>query len=301
MSFGGSGLTFATIIAAAGVVGDSTATVIGAMIVAPLMTPILGLVLAVVLRSRSNLVRCGLLTLGGSAVVVAISWAMGHAWSYPFDAATSSQVALSVAPRLVDLLAALGSGAVGSIALARSDISDTLPGVAIAISLVPPLAVVGLTAESGAYEQSLQALLLFAANVVAILASGIVVMAIYRAHQMASPGGATGLMRRSFSVLVIAALLVLVALPLGTRGIRVARQTNMETQASAVADQWAANSSWLIQQVTVQDDKLFIQATGPLPEPSLSALRSALDANGLSGTEAAVELIPGHVVVLKPK
>ncbi len=118
---------------------------------------------------------------------------------------------------------------------------------------------------------------------------------------MASPGGATGLMRRSYSVLVIAALLVLVALPLGTRGIRVARQTNMETQASAVADQWAANSSWLIQQVTVQDNRLFIQATGPLPEPSLSALRSALDANGLSGTEAAVELIPGHVVVLKPK
>ena len=294
-------LTFATIIATAGVVGDSTATVIGAMIVAPLMTPILGLVLAIVLGSRPNLIRCGLLTLGGSAAVVSISWVLGHAWSYPINAATSSQVALRVAPRLVDLLAALGSGAVGSIALARPDISDTLPGVAIAISLVPPLAVVGLTAESGAYEQSGQALLLFAANVVAILASGVVVMAIYRARQLASPGGATGVLHRSYSALVIAALLVLVAVPLGTQGIRVARQTNLATQASAVADQRAAHSGWLVQQVTVQNDKLFIQATGPLPEPSLSALRSALDATGLSATEAAVELIPGHVVILKPK
>lgn len=50
----------------------------------------------------------------------------------------------------MDLVAALTTGAVGSVALARSDISDTLPGVAIAISLVPPLAVVGLTLESGA-------------------------------------------------------------------------------------------------------------------------------------------------------
>ena len=65
-------------------------------------------------------------------------------------AETNSQVAGRVNPRLVDLLAALATGAVGSIALARDDISDTLPGVAIAVSLVPPLAVVGLTLESGA-------------------------------------------------------------------------------------------------------------------------------------------------------
>ncbi len=126
-------------------------------------------------------------------------------------------------------------------------------------------------------------------------------MAIYRAHQLAAPGGGAGVLRRGYSALVIAALLVLVAVPLGTRGIRVAKQTNIKTQATAVADQWAANSDWLIQQVTVQNDRLFIQATGPLPEPSLSSLRSALDANGLSTTEAAVELIPGHVVGLKPK
>jgi uncharacterized membrane protein len=64
--------------------------------------------------------------------------------------AANSQVAARGHPRIVDLVAALATGAVGSIALARSDISDTLPGVAIAISLVPPLAVVGLTLESGA-------------------------------------------------------------------------------------------------------------------------------------------------------
>jgi hypothetical protein len=64
------------------------------------------------------------------------------------------------------------------------DISDTLPGVAIAISLVPPLAVAGLTLQSGAPGQCLGALLLFATNVAAILASGIVVMTLYRTGQV---------------------------------------------------------------------------------------------------------------------
>ena len=55
----------------------------------------------------------------------------------------------------MDVVAALATGAVGSVAPARSDICDTLTGVAIAISPVPPLAVVGLTLESGAPRQSL--------------------------------------------------------------------------------------------------------------------------------------------------
>jgi uncharacterized hydrophobic protein (TIGR00271 family) len=148
-------LLLSTVIASAGVVSDSTATVIGAMIVAPLMTPILGIVAAVVLADRSNLVRCVLLVVAGAAAVIGLSWLLGLVVPYPVVAAMNSQVALRVSPTIVDLVAAIATGAVGSVALARSDISDTLPGVAIAISLVPPLAVVGLTLESGAPHQSL--------------------------------------------------------------------------------------------------------------------------------------------------
>ena len=143
-------LPLSAVIASAGVVSDSTATAIGAMIVAPLMTPILGIVLAVVLADGANLRRCVLLVVAGAAAVVGISWLLGLFVPYPIVAATNSQVAARVTLRIADLVAALATGAVGSVALARSDISDTLPGVAIAISLVPPLAVVGLTLESGA-------------------------------------------------------------------------------------------------------------------------------------------------------
>ena len=100
-------LLLAGVIASAGVVSDSTATVIGAMIVAPLMTPILGIVLAVVLDDRANLRRCVLLVLAGAAAVIAVGWLMGLAVPYPVIAATNGQVAARVTPRIVDLVAHL--------------------------------------------------------------------------------------------------------------------------------------------------------------------------------------------------
>ena len=206
-------LPLAVVIASAGVVSDSTATVIGAMIVAPLMTPILGIVLA----DGANLRRCVVLVVAGAAAVVVIGWLVGLFVPYPVVAATNSQVAARVTPRIVDLVAALATGAVGSVALARSDISDTLPGVAIAISLVPPLAVVGLTLESGVPRQSLAAFVLFVTNVAAILASGIVVMAFHRVHRVFGAAGS----RYSGAVAIIGALLLVVIVPLWINSDRI--------------------------------------------------------------------------------
>ena len=217
-------LLLSAVIATAGVVSDSTATVIGAMIIAPLMTPILGVVLGVVAADGVNLRRCLLLLVAGAAAVVTLSWLLGHLVPYPVVAATDSQVAARVTPRLVDLVAALATGAVGSVALTRPDISDTLPGVAIAISLVPPLAVACLTLQSGSPSQCLGALLLFATNVVAILASGIVVMALYRVGRV--PGQGTGsAFRRPVAVVIIVLLLGAVLVPLWINSDRIDKTT----------------------------------------------------------------------------
>jgi hypothetical protein len=86
------------VIASAGVVSDSTATVIGAMIIAPLMTPILGVVLSVVLTDEANVRRCLGLLVAGAAAVVAVSWLLGFLVPYPVLAATNGQVAARVTP-----------------------------------------------------------------------------------------------------------------------------------------------------------------------------------------------------------
>jgi uncharacterized hydrophobic protein (TIGR00271 family) len=290
-------LILAAIIASAGVVSDSTATVIGAMIVAPLMTPILGIVVAVVLGDRINLLRCIVLVVTGSLVVIALAWLLGLFIPYPVLASTNTQVAARVTPQLVDLLAAFATGAVGSVALARSDISDTLPGVAIAISLVPPLAVVGLTLESGAPHQALGAFLLFSTNVVAILASGIIVMAFYRVLQFSTtpghriPDGAA-------AIVVVAVLLVVVTVPLWINSDRVDQTNSRVAGVTAVADRWAGDAGWTVVGVTTTGDRVYVEATGPSPTPGLGALRQDLDDAGLSGFDVLVSLTPDKFVPL---
>jgi uncharacterized hydrophobic protein (TIGR00271 family) len=284
-------LPLSAVIASAGVVSDSTATVIGAMIVAPLMTPILGIVLAVVLTDAKNLRRSVLLVMVGAVAVVGLAWILGFFVPYPVVAATNSQVASRVTPRIIDLVAALATGAVGSVALARSDISDTLPGVAIAISLVPPLAVVGLTLESGAPHQALGALLLFTTNVAAILASGIVVMALYRTHQV-SDHAQTPAFRRRGAIIVVAAFLIVVIVPLTINSDRIDRTTVREADVQAVADHWANAAGWSVVGVTAHDDQVFVDAAGPAPAPDTTTLHKDLLSAGLSGLDVEVSLTP---------
>jgi uncharacterized hydrophobic protein (TIGR00271 family) len=292
-------LVLAAIIASAGVGGDSTATVIGAMIVAPLMTPILGIVLGVVLADRRNLIRSVLLVIAGACAVVVIGFVIGLTISEPVVAATNSQVAARVSPRLIDLLAALATGAVGSIALVRSDISDTLPGVAIAISLVPPLAVVGLTLESHAYSQSRGALLLFLANVSAILASGIVVMAIYGAFE---PNAKARGRRHRWrpSVVVIGILVIAVAIPLAATSVRIATTESQSSDISHIVTDWATAADWSLASLTQDADGYTVRVIGQGTPPDTAVLQDDLDQAGLGNVRVTVELIPEHRVVLGP-
>ena len=202
-------------------------------------------------------------------------------------------MAARVTLQIADLVAALATGAVGSVALARSDISDTLPGVAIAISLVPPLAVVGLTLESGAPRQSLAAFLLFTTNVAAILASGVVVMALYRVRRVsAQTQTASPAFHYRGAVTVIAALLLVVIVPLWISSDRIYKTTVRQSDVQAVAEHWASDAGWSVVGVTATGDQVLVQATGPSPDPSLTELRRDLDAAGLNGLHVRVSLVP---------
>ena len=289
-------LTLAAIIAGTGVIADSTATVIGAMIVAPLMIPIQGTMLATVLGERANLIRS--LGLVVTAAIAAIAIGFGLALLTPNDvvAATNSQVAARINPGLLDLVGALATGAVGSIALIRRDISDTLPGVAIAISLVPPLSVVGITMEAGEFGQSRGALLLFITNVAAILAVGSIVMAVYRVRtSTVSSVGDTG-PRLRWSPLIIATMLVLVAVPLTTSSLLLIEQRRIESDVLTVSRDWAGPQGWEVVGVTTQQGNTVVRMIGPLPVPDAKSLRAALASKGVDVSSVRAEFIPSQSV-----
>ncbi len=281
-------LVLAAIIATAGVVGDSTATVIGAMIVAPLMTPILGTVLGVVLGDRANVVRSLVLVVSGAVAVVAIAWLIGRFDLRQVVELSNSQVASRVHPRLIDLLAALATGVVGAFAVVRRDISDTLPGVAIAISLVPPLAVVGLTLESGAPDEARGALLLFVTNVAAILATGVVVMAASGVHRF---GPEQGTLHRPSAIALVVVLVVLVSMPLAASTRIIALDARNEQRVHDVADEWVAGSSWRVVEVSSQRGSVVVRAVGPEDPPASDDLRAALRKAGLADVPVRLELV----------
>jgi uncharacterized hydrophobic protein (TIGR00271 family) len=290
-------LTLAAVIASAGIVTDSTATVIGAMIVAPLMTPILGMVLAITTSDGANLARCLGLVAAGAVAVVAVGYVVGLTVSYDIVSATSSQVAGRVSPRFIDLVAALATGAVGAFALVRSDVSDTLPGVAIAISLVPPLAVVGITLEAGATSEAAGALLLFLTNVAAILLSGIIVMALYRVRSAAGRADSRSMRDRASVVLVVVFVLV-IAVPLAGSSGRIAQLTITANKVTNVADAWAQPAGWSIDRVDPQLSEMVVFAAGPLPAPDSAQLRRDLDAAGLEDVDVRLVLRPEETVEL---
>ncbi|HTY72165.1 MAG TPA: DUF389 domain-containing protein [Actinomycetes bacterium] len=288
-------LVLAAVIATAGLIADSTATVIGAMIVAPLMTPILGTALAAVLSDRAHLLRSLGLVVGGALLVVAIAYVMGLT-NHSADAYLgNSQVAARTSPRLIDLVAALATGAVGAFALVRSDISDTLPGVAIAISLVPPLGVVGLLLEVHRYHDAGQAALLFGTNVAAILATGVVVFLGYNVRETARAAGVEVHRLSGATLLAIAGFLVLILIPLTAGTLAVLRDQQLGRQARPVVEEWARQANWEVSTVDAVNGTVIVTALGPPPEADVADLRADLNERGMGGAGLEVRLVVGGI------
>lgn len=165
-------MTFASVIASMGVITDSTAVVIGAMLVAPLMTPLMGTAISVVMGWPNRLVRSASVALIGVGIAILIGVVLGLIAPASIDVGGNGQIIARASPTILDLITAVAAGAAGAYGLSRPDVSDALPGVAIAISLVPPLSVVGIAYSQGAWSQGNGALLLFVTNALAIVIVG---------------------------------------------------------------------------------------------------------------------------------
>lgn len=266
-------LVLASLIAAGGVIGDATPAVIGAMIVAPLATPIYGVALATVTGSRSDLRASLLLLVEGIVVNVLLGMLAGFVTfaRMPLDA--NPQIVGRTAPTLLDLLVAVTVGVAGSFALVRRDVSNILAGVAIAISLVPVLAVVGITLGSGRLDLAYGALILFLTNAAAIIVAGIVVFTAAGYQRQAAARGAHIGRRAKW---IVAVFVVVLVVPLSLASLRTYRYQQWESKTERAADAWVAGTAWSVEQVLQAGDAIVIKAVGPGSPPPVAALRAAV-------------------------
>jgi uncharacterized hydrophobic protein (TIGR00271 family) len=160
-------LGLAAAIASLGLLQNSPAVVIGSMLLAPLMTPMIGLGLALGQANMEWMRLCGKSIGLGFLLTLAVSYLIGII--IPTGATLSEEVVARGWPNVLDLLIAVFAAAAATFAMARPNISGAIAGVAIATALVPPICALGI---SLAHQEGLNALgasVLFFTNLIAII------------------------------------------------------------------------------------------------------------------------------------
>jgi uncharacterized hydrophobic protein (TIGR00271 family) len=277
-------LFFAILVASVGLNVNSTAVIIGAMLISPLMGPIVGLGYgaaindtALLRQSAKNLATFTALSLVTSMAYFALS---------PLDTPGSELLARTT-PTLWDVLIAAFGGAAGMVALTRRSISNVVPGVAIATALMPPLCTVGFGLANGRWEMSAGAFYLFLINGVFIAASTLAVAKLVRLPQVAAVDAAT----RARNRVLITAGLVAVLVPSVWLGWRFAQQELFAASAQQMLATLESDSRLAIvgQSVNRAQRRIQVTVVGAEAERELSERAPALLAShGLEGATLVV-------------
>ncbi len=230
-------ILFSSSIAAFGLLNDSGAVVIGAMLVAPLMTPILGLAAATVQAWMARQVESLAIIGGGALLAVGVGWIVARLLpEVDEDVSLPGELLARTAPNLLDLAIAVAAGAAGGYVLVRKEAGSALPGVGIAVALVPPLATVGITLGLGRTDLTDGAVLLFVTNLACItLAAAIVFMFagfVPRLDRLLSRRG------RWISFLITGIVVLAVAIPLATYTAIQWSEARTEDRVDEVVAEW---------------------------------------------------------------
>jgi uncharacterized hydrophobic protein (TIGR00271 family) len=284
-------LVLSAVIATAGVIQDSTATVIGAMIIAPLAVPIQGAAVAIAYGELRPLLLSIAIIAGAMAAVVGLAALIAVVLPELEPPADNSQITGRASPTLVDLVAAATTGLAGAFAVGRRDIGDILPGVAIAISLVPPLAVVGVAGVAGEWSSAGGALLLFLTNVLAIVVAGMVVFgSLSVTPGLAANGDFKG--RRLYAVVAVAGILVVAALTVAT--YRTVQLSDWRSAAQRIGSEWAERNGERLLLVRFDGDTLVLTVEGLTDGAQDADLTELLRGDIPSGTPVVVNRIAGR-------
>lgn len=286
------------LIAGLGLLQNSVAVIIGAMLVAPLMTPLIGIGLALV-QGNFDLLGVAVRSMA-KGTVVSLALGLLLQWLTPGDELTL-EVSLRGTPNILDLFIAFFAGVAAGYAFARPQLSNALPGVAISVALVPPLAASGIALGSGDWQIAVGAMMLFLANMVAIsLGSGL----IFRMHGIrTSTSKRSAVLTMKRVILSFGAVMILMMAPLGWRMFDQLRQGQAKPESFTLSEEmWYRLHDRLDQEEGIdfisgvrassnrpEDIQVVLSANREVPSSLLEELDEMLD-DGV-GEDVAVKMI----------
>ncbi len=293
-------LLLSVAIATFGIMQDSTAVVIGAMLIAPLMTPILGSAAAIVNAWPGRLKNSIILVVLGVVAAVGLAFIIGQWLPTIVPLATNSQITSRVSPNLIDMLIALAAGAAGAYASVDRRVSSSIAGVAIAVALVPPLGVVGLELQAQEFSNASGAFLLFLTNFVSIILAAILVFLLTGYADLKRLRANRDAFGAGLRTVLFAALLILV--PLVFTGQGVISSASRQASAQEAVAEWLGEDSTLdTVRVTVDDLAVDVLLSGNGTVPPLSGLEADLTEAFGSPASIRVEYIPAEVLIYTPE
>jgi len=205
------------IIATLGLLSNSTAVIIGAMVVAPLMLPIRALAFAAIegdiLLFRQSLISI----ISGTIVAVFLSFALGYISDIPIF---GSEIFARSKPNLLDLGIAIAAGGISAYAIIEPKVSPTVAGTAIAVALMPPVCVVGLGLSQANWLLSFGATLLYLTNLLGITLSCMVTFLLQ---------GYTPMVQAKTALVLAGVLTSILLIPLGISFVDLVRQSRLES------------------------------------------------------------------------
>ncbi len=267
-------LGLSVVVAVMGLSADSAAVVIGAMLLAPLMQPVLATAACISMALFRKSLRWAAAVILASAGSIALSYVLS---SLVVNGDLPPEVTSRTAPDIRDLVVALGAGAAGAYATVRKDVSSSLPGVAVAVALVPPLAVVGITLEAGRLTLARGALLLFATNLAAIV---LIASIVFVATGFVPPRRLASTFHRTAAVAALVAVVVIaIAVPLFQASRSAAEASEQRLEARAIVNDWLGP----IQpadppQIDFDDRRIQIRVRSFEPPPDDAPLTEAMTA-----------------------
>jgi len=293
-------IALSTSIASLGLLQDSPAVVIGAMLVAPLMMPMIGAGLALVQGNVQLVQEAARSILLGFFLALSIGFLMGlvHMVLMP-GVGLSHEILARGSPNVLDLLVAFLSGLAAAYALARPGLMGAMAGVAIAAALVPPIGTTGICLAKGEYMISRGAALLFGANLVAIVLGASIAFMLLGVRATRETGGRKLWARRAIQGLFLLALLLAVPLASVLLG-QVARKTDGALAVTpalrhALESKLAEHSTTLVSLERAPGEEATLLVVVAAEEPN-SALpgRLATVASEQAGRQVKVRVLAIH-------
>ncbi len=265
--------SLAVLIALFGLLANSAAVVIGAMLVAPLMRPVLSVAATLVMGLPVRQAVSFTIVLVASAGSVILAWAVTELMPLS-EIHIPDEILARTGPTLLDLGIALAAGAAGAYALVRREVSDALPGVAVAVALVPPLATVGATLAFGRPDLAWGALLLYLTNLAAIVLIGAIVFILTgfvpRAQVIQDE------QRIRAGVITASVIVLAVSVPLGIHSWGEIRENKEVEVSSEQVETWLGGTELQSTGVSVDDDRVTVNVAGPDEPPSAGPLANAI-------------------------